>query len=245
MNIKPISFKQHRPLIAVTIAVALIGIAYAVFPRFRESVGAVFNRKPATLISAKAINSAKPIANLSPQTDTENQNNFPAGEGSQPPMAFDSPRLISLEKQLSALTKLLENQQQQNETHRQALDAQFNALQENLTALKNQLPKLVTPKPSAKVTQQTDNKKSTKSSKTQAAALKQKSIKPPFQLVSLDSWGDITYPVVRYQGKLHSLKAGHTLANWQFDSIDPSGDGVFVLDSTGKKALLTLDNSPG
>ncbi|MEQ1636797.1 MAG: hypothetical protein ABL903_08885 [Methylococcales bacterium] len=245
MNTKPISFKQRRPLIAVTFAVALIGISYSLFPSFRESVGAVFNRNSATLLSAKAINSAKPIANLSPQTDTENQNNFRAGEGSQSPVAFDSPRLISLEKQLSALTKLLENQQQQNETHRQALDAQFNALQENLTALKNQLPKPFVSKATAKVAKQAENKKSDKTSKTQTAALKQKIIRPPFQLVSLDSWGDITYPVVRYQGKLHSLKAGHTLANWRFDSVDPSGEGVFVLDSTGKKALLTLDNSPG
>ena len=230
---------------AFALMIVLSIVAYKMYPRFRELVGAVFDRNSATLLSAKAINSAKPIANLSPQIDTENQNNFRAGEGSKPPVADDSPKLFSLEKQLSALTKLLENQQQQNETHRQALDAQFNALQENLTALKNQLPKPFVSKATAKVAQQTDNKKSAKTSKTQAAALKQKIIRPPFQLVSLDSWGDITYPVVRYQGKLHCLKAGHALANWHFDSVDPSGDGVFVLDSTGKKALLTLDNSPG
>lgn len=111
------------------------------------------------------------------------------------------------EKQFKKLNQQLSQLVIDNDLRQQGQDALIQDLQSQLTAQTAKIEQLLN---NAKASLAKATKVKTKSRKHSASYR----VRPPFELVSVDQWGNDTYAVVRYQQHLHELSIGQSLKGW-------------------------------
>jgi hypothetical protein len=162
--------------------------------------------------------------------------------------------VAQLETQLAQATALLKSLQLSFAAEQQAHETQLKALNDKLKALQKQATKPipVAVHPAAQPAQtrlppakQTIPPKLKGVVVTQATTAKNTLSSPPFKLASIDRWGNETHVVVRHQGQLHTLTPESSLLGWTVVGPNETGEGAYVVNTHGQRALLTMNGTPG
>ncbi len=65
-------------------------------------------------------------------------------------------------------------------------------------------------------------------------------VKVPFDLISIDQWGDQTYAVLRHNGQWYEKTSGQTLLDWYIVSIDQDAQTLSVKNPQGHEQNLSM-----
>lgn len=237
----------------------LVGVACLYLPGFFKA-HTLHTQKQAPL--AALLGSAAPISGEAIKTIAGQETAAVPGDKAAhvppPPMPVqvlaDNPKVAQLETQLAQATAMLKTLQVSFAAEKQAHETQIKVLNDKLKALQKQAakPVPVAVRPAAKPTQtklplakQPIPPKLKGVVVTQAATAKNTLLSPPFKLAGIDHWGNETHVVVRYQGQLHTLMPGNSLLGWTVVGPNETGEGVYVVNTRGQRALLTMNGTPG
>ncbi|MDO8828234.1 hypothetical protein [Methylophaga sp.] len=158
------------------------------------------------------------------------------------PFPTQEPKAM-LTQDITALKAALADQfRHQQEGHRQQA-TQLAALQQQLTAQASQLAQLdrLLNETAAKAKPHTPPKPKAIGNRKEPAT-----VAVPFQLVSIDQWGETHVAVLRQGGQLHEKTTGQTLQDWQLIAINPVEQTLSVKSPAGflhTLAISTLLNS--
>ncbi|MCD2452856.1 hypothetical protein GO003_020950 [Methylicorpusculum oleiharenae] len=176
----------------------------------------------------------------------------PAPEAGDKPVAASSPNsdplvvaaaaaapepTAMLTQDISALKAALADQlRHQQEGHSQQA-TQLAALQQQLTAQASQLAQLdrLLNETAAKAKPHTPPKPKASGIRKEPAT-----VAVPFQLVSIDQWGETHVAVLRQGGQLHEKTTGQTLQDWQLIAINPVEQTLSVKSPAGFLHTLAI-----
>jgi len=142
-----------------------------------------------------------------------------------------------LTQDITALKAALADQfRHQQDGHSQQA-TQLAALQQQLTAQASQLAQLesLLNKTAAKAKPHTPPKPKASGIRKEPAT-----VAVPFQLVSIDQWGETHVAVLRQGGQLHEKTTGQTLQDWQFIAINPVEQTLSVKSPAGFVHTLAI-----
>jgi hypothetical protein len=142
-----------------------------------------------------------------------------------------------LTQDITALKAALADQfRHQQEGHSQQA-IQLAALQQQLTAQASQLAQLdrLLNKTAAKAKPHTPPKPKASGNRKEPAT-----VAVPFQLVSIDQWGETHIAVLRQGGQLHEKTTGQTLQDWQLIAINPVEQTLSVKSPAGFLHTLAI-----
>lgn len=237
----------------------LVGVACLYLPGFFKA-HTLHTQKQAPL--AALLGSAAPISGEAIKTIADPETPAVTGDKTahvQPPpmpvqVPVDNPKVAQLETQLAQATALLKALQVSFAAEKQGHETQIKALNDKLKTLQKQAAKPipVAARPAAKLGQtklplakQPIPPKQNVASVRQAATSKSTPTSPPFKLAGIDHWGNETHVVVRHQGQLHTLMPGNSLLGWTVVGPSETGEGAYMVDTRGQRALLTMNGTPG
>lgn len=166
------------------------------------------------------------------QPDVANVNSDP-----QPAAAAAIESKSELTQDITALKAALADQfRHQQEGHSQQA-IQLAALQQQLTAQASQLAQLesLLKKTAAKAKPHIPPKPKASGNRKEPAT-----VAVPFQLVSIDQWGETHVAVLRQGGQLHEKTTGQTLQDWQLIAINPVEQTLSVKSPAGFLHTLAI-----
>ncbi|MDD2761503.1 MAG: hypothetical protein PHH11_14585 [Methylomonas sp.] len=164
----------------------------------------------------------------------------PAAAGKQTqPLAAASPQTAELTQVFAPLKAALDYQMTQSEVWQGQQTELLRTLQSQLaeqTSKLEQLTELVNQNTPAKA------KPVKRTSSKSAHHKKRRKLTVPFDLVSIDQWGDQRYAVLRHSGQWYEKTIGQALADWRIVSINRETQTLTVKSPQGR--TQTLSTSP-
>jgi hypothetical protein len=171
-----------------------------------------------------------------------NNLNDPATAGIQTrPIAAADQHTDALDQVITPLKSALADQMSQSKTWQNQQTDLMRTLQEQLSAQSTKLEQLA-----GLLKQNTVAKaKPVKRSKLKSANTRKSRVKlpVPFELVSIDQWGDQAYAVLRHTGQMYEKTTGQTLSDWRIDAINRDALTVLVKNPQGHSQTLSITSN--
>ena len=178
---------------------------------------------------------------LSPAEARDDPESLAAAGKQSRPLAAASPQSAELTQAFAPLKAALDYQMSQSEVWQgqqtELLRTLQSQLAEQATKLE-QLTELLNRNTPAKV--EPVKRTSFKS----AHHRKRRKLTVPFDLVSIDQWGDQMYAVLRHSGQWYEKTIGHALADWRIVSINRETQTLTAISQQGRTQTLSLDANP-
>ena len=136
-------------------------------------------------------------------------------------------QLLQLQQQLQQMDARFTRDQERQDGWVQAVQKLVDEMRGEIAAIKKSIQR---PKPAV-----------ARKVKRHAKTVKfHKAMHAPFILVSVDRWGHDLYAVIRYQGRLHDLTVGQSLAGWSLESFNRRQDGIILKNAQGRTIKLAI-----
>lgn len=188
------------------------------------------------------LETASTIPVVIPPAEATDDPNSPAAIDIQPsPLAAANQQIAALTQAVTSLKTALADQISQSEAWQSQQTNLMRTVQQQLTAQTNNLEQL-----EALLKQNTVAKtKPVKRPKSKSAKHQKRRVKlkVPFDVVSIDQWGDQMYAVLRHNGQWHEKTSGQTLLDWHIDSINRDTQTLTVKNSQGHSQTLSITSS--
>ncbi len=157
---------------------------------------------------------------------------------------LEDPSIVQLQEKVAQLDLSVATLNETLDTQKKTLEEQLSTLTAKWQAFQKAQAAAVAPVVRAKAPDSSNKagalpKSSGRADTSDASRLALPKIQVPFELVSIDQWGDATEVVVRYQGNLTRLTADQSLGHWRLARVDAAGKSITVVNAQGQSALLT------
>ncbi|MCK9609219.1 MAG: hypothetical protein M0R33_22515 [Methylomonas sp.] len=157
------------------------------------------------------------------------------------PFAAANQQIAALTQAITLLKTALADQISQYEAWQSQQTDLMRTVQQQLTAQTTKLEHL-----EALLKQNTVAKtKPVKRPKSKSAKHQKRRVKlkVPFDLVSIDQWGDQAYAVLRHNGQWFEKTTGQTLLDWHIDSINRDSQTLTVKNPQGHSQTLSITSN--
>lgn len=174
--------------------------------------------------------------------EASDDSDSPAETDIQPrPFAAANQQIAALTQAITLLKTALADQISQYEAWQSQQTDLMRTVQQQLTAQTTKLEHL-----EALLKQNTVAKtKPVKRPKSKSAHHQKRRVKlkVPFDLVSIDQWGDQAYAVLRHNGQWLEKTSGQTLLDWHIDSINRDSQTLTVKNPQGHSQTLSITSN--
>lgn len=157
------------------------------------------------------------------------------------PFAAANQQIAALTQTITSLKTALADQISQSEAWQSQQTDLMRTVQQQLTAQTNKLEQL-----EALLKQNTVAKaKPVKRPKSKSAKHQKRRVKlkVPFDVVSIDQWGDQAYAVLRHNGQWFEKTSGQTLLDWHIVSIQRDTQTLTLKNPQGYSQTLSITSS--
>jgi hypothetical protein len=178
---------------------------------------------------------------LSPAKAHDDSESSAAAGNQTHTFAAASPQTAELTQAIAPLKAALADQTSRSEVWQSEQAELLRTLQHQLTAQSAKLEQLA-----ALLNQSTPAKaKPVKRTPSKAAHRRKRrgKLTVPFDLVSIDQWGDQIYAVLRHSGQWDEKATGQTLADWRIVSINRDTQTLTVKKPQGQTQTLSIDSN--
>lgn len=178
---------------------------------------------------------------IPPAEATDDPNSPAAADLQTHPFAAENQQIAALTQAITLLKTALADQISQSEAWQSQQTDLMRTVQQQLTAQTTKLEQL-----EALLKQNTVAKtKPVKRPKSKSAKHQKRRVKlkVPFDVVSIDQWGDQAYAVLRHNGQWFEKTSGQTLLDWHIDSINRDTQTLKVKNSQGHSQTLSITSN--
>ncbi|OAI15616.1 hypothetical protein A1359_09390 [Methylomonas lenta] len=183
---------------------------------------------------------ATPVV-LTPAEASDDSDSPAAADIKSRPLAAANQQIAALTQAITLLKTALADQISQSEAWQSQQTDLMRTVQQQLTAQTTKLEQLEAQLKQNTVAKTKPVKRpNSKSAKHQKRRVK---LKVPFDLVSIDQWGDQAYPVLRHNGQWHEKTSGQSLLEWRIDSINRDTQTLTVKNPQGHSQTLSITSN--
>lgn len=154
------------------------------------------------------------------------------------PLAIVHQPTAELSQVINLLKTALANQTSQSAAWQSQQTELLHILQQQLTEQAGKLEQLAGLLKPITVTKAKPVKRSP--SKSANHRKRRVKVKVPFDLISIDQWGDQTYAVLQHHDQWYEKTSGQTLLDWHIVSIDQDAQTLMVKNSQGYERTVSM-----